>query len=533
MKSLFTNKRLLYISAVIILFISICGVYLYSAVLKSAEEIIESNKSITQTAVSQLTNEAEQTLAPVWYEHLAGKDRITKAEERIVDSLLSEEISGVLNHFNRVEGGLYFFKLDEFLGYSFPTIEPPKPAFGPPPRSYNIIRDQVRATIQQDTVLTQLHKFDPAIFPLTTRPIYLDGELIGAAWARIHIERELATSQTIQSGTFFLTVGLILFGLSIAVYIVWLLKKRIDEIKLGLERMKHNPSYRLKERSGVLGFISHSINDMTDTQQREQKKRKKLERELFQKEKMASLGNLVAGTAHEINTPISIIKTRIQIWERKLEKLRETSASEPFISQDALQMVRAEIDRVSGLIKRLLFFSKPVSDQKSLVDINSVMEEQLIWLEKAFPDSQLDINTLFESGLPKIVGDKESIQQVVINLLKNAVQASEKDCILFIQTHYIPEDEEIEIRIRDFGKGVPASIKHQIFDPFFTTKDNGSGLGLSISGEIVKAHHGRIYFTEPKMSDYPFKPDNGQPAAGSGNKKGTVCVVRLPVKHMS
>src|SRR5699024_6614299 len=134
--------------------------------------------------------------------YLKGREKITRMDERKADSLLSEKVRQILQSFHRLEGGLYFFQLDKFIGYSFPTIEDPKPAFGPPPRSYNIIREQARKTIQQDTLLTELHQFDPAIFPLSTQPIYLNGKLIGAACARIHIERKLSASQNIQSGTF-------------------------------------------------------------------------------------------------------------------------------------------------------------------------------------------------------------------------------------------------------------------------------------------------------------------------------------------
>jgi hypothetical protein len=241
------NHQIILLAAFVILFITIASFYLYKGVLKSADEIIEDNKNMTQTAVKKVRQAAEEDLKPAWEQYLADKDKITKQDERKADSLLSQDVENVLSNFHRIEGGLYFYELDEFIGYSFPTIEDPKPAFGPPPRSYNIIREQARKTIQDDTLLTEVHRFDPAVFPLTTQPIYVDGELIGAAWARIHIERKLSTSQNIQSGTFFLTVGAILLGLFFTVLIVWGLRKRMEEIKEGLSKMKYDSSHRLKE----------------------------------------------------------------------------------------------------------------------------------------------------------------------------------------------------------------------------------------------------------------------------------------------
>lgn len=525
--------KLLIVSALIILFTTITGYYMYQGIVISAEEIISDNKNITRTAAAKLVLEGERSIPPVWNEHLKGINKITKAEERVADSLLSHHVREVLSNFHRVEGGFYFKELDGFIGYSFPTISEPKPAFGPPPRSYNIIREQVRFTILNDTIQTELHQFDPAVFPLTTQPVYMDGEIIGAVWARIHIERKLAASQNFQSGTFFLTVGSILLGLAVAILIVMLLRKRIAEIKEGLQEMKKNPDYRLKEHRGVLGFISREINDMTDTRQKEQENRERLERQLFQKEKMASLGNLVAGTAHEINTPISIIKTRIQIWERKLQQL-QSGENKPLITDKSLHIVHTEIERVSSLIKRLLLFSKPAGKKRVPVDVHTLLQEKITWLKEAFPRKEIIIESQFDSELPPVPADRESIDQVFMNILKNAVEASGETCKILIQTRLI-EKKLAEIRIQDFGEGMSHEIQDKIFEPFFTTKDRGSGLGLSISHEIVKAHHGTIFFETPRRNGRSLNQQNGYITPGivpgADPLFGTICIIRLPIMN--
>lgn len=524
------NHQIILLAAFVILFITIASFYLYRGVLKSEEEIIEDNKNITQTAVQKVILEAEEDLKPVWEEYLENKNKITKQDERAADSLLSRDVKKVLSNFHRLEGGLYFYELDEFIGYSFPTIEDPKPAFGPPPRSYNIIREQARKTIQQDTLLTELHQFDPAIFPLSTQPIYVDGELIGAAWARIHIERKLSTSQNIQSGTFFLTVGAVLLGLFFTVLIVWGLRKRMQEIKIGLSKMKYDPSHRLKEYRGALGVISRAINEMTDAQQKEQEKRKKLEKELFQKEKMATLGNLIAGTAHEINTPISIIKTRVQIWERKLKKMNNGQDHSAVISDKSLQIVHNEIDRVSKLIKRLLLFSKPTIDPHQKIDLNNLLAEKTEWLKDAYPTHDITFQKDFEPELPPMFGNKESIQHVFTNVLKNAVEASPEICQIVISTSYEQKEDILTVKIRDFGSGMPDKIKPKIFDPFFSTKTNGTGLGLSICNEIVKTHKGSIHFEKPDKENAILEIwDDNTDVEQVKYTLGTICVINFPV----
>lgn len=508
----------------------ILSLYLYQGVLKSADEIIEDNKNITETAVKKLTLQANQDLLPVWENYLEGKNKITKQEERLADSLLSKSVESVLSNFYRLEGGFYFYNLDEFIGYSFPTIEEPKPAFGPPPRSYNIIREQARATITRDSLLTHVHRFDPAVFPLSTQPLYVNEELVGAVWARIHIERKLETSQNIQSGTFFLTLGAILFGLFVTVLAVWTLRKRMREIKDGLHRMKHDASYRLKEYNGAFGVISKAINDMTDTRQQEQEKRKMLQAELYQKEKMATLGNLIAGTAHEINTPISIIKTRLQIWERTLQKPELGWSQKSQATEKSLNIIHTEIDRVSALIKRLLLFSKPTNNKKSSLDIHSVLQETIEWIHEAFPGHSIDFSTSFDSEMPHIEADKKAMEHLFTNILKNAVEASPENCQIVLSTTYKAKQQKAEIRIRDFGITMNDDIKHKIFDPFFSTKNNGTGLGLSICNEIIKAHNGSIRFERPSRHSAPLQQwDQNTNMEHESSVAGTVCIITLPI----
>lgn len=526
------HPRLIYTVVALIFFTITIGIFLYSIVLKSAEEIIQDNKNFTQSAASKLILDSNESIEPVWQQYLKGKDRITKADERKADSLLSLSVQGVLNNFHLVEGGFYFDKLDAFIGYGFPTIDAPIPAFGPPPRSYTIIRDQVRQTVHGDSSITKLHRFDPAIFPLTTQPIYLDGEVIGSVWARIHLERKLSPAQSIQSSTFFLTTGGILIILLIIILLFWLRRKRLEEIRKGLSIMKHNPEYRLKEKGGDFGYISRAINDMTETQQLEQKKRKKLEHDLFQKEKMAALGSLVAGTAHEINTPISIIKTRIQIWERKIKNINSNSTQEQIISDESLQIAHKEIDRVSSLIKRLLVFSKPAGNNKQALDLHDLIHKQMNRCKEVFPDKNLSIYFEKNSFSPIIYADKSSIEQVFSNVLKNSVEACYTDPTITIHSIYKTDTNTIEIEIQDNGSGIDPSLKAKIFDPFFTTKHFGSGLGLSICHEIVKAHHGSIRFKDPlETFQNNHQSVQNRNTDSSTMSIGTVCVISFPVMN--
>lgn len=531
---LFNYKHRFLAVALIVLVVTFAtGVYLYNTISRSADDIIESNKSVTLAATNSLTASFETDFQNIWEQHLAGKDGITKGEERVADSLASIHVREVLSRFQKVEGGLYFFKLDSFIGYGYPSLDPPKPAFGPPPRSYEIIRSQVRESIRTNSEITELHRFDPAIFPLTTNPIYFEGEIVGSAWSRVHIERELSRYQTIQSGTFFLTVGIILFALTLAVYTVYVIMRQLQEMKQGLETMKKNPEYRLKKSNGIFGYISNSINEMIDIQQSEQKKNQHLERELYQKEKMASLGNLIAGAAHEINTPISIIKTRIQLWHRKYTNPSQVhgEGDSQFVHK-SLSMIQSEVERVSKLVKKLLYFSKPIG-LKSKLELNQLITKQVQRLSKHQPEKNIEFELKLNNDIPMINADVDAIEQVLTNVIKNAIEASPATGTINICTRLRNKDEA-EIFIKDQGSGLPKKETHRLFDPFYTTKENGSGLGLSISNEIIKAHHGKLYFQVSSISMVSDSilscdPENNFNVLEQDSFSGTVCIIVLPI----
>ncbi len=539
----------------LVVFIAASVGYLHYDNQRGAEEIISTYKSITDAAANTLANEANQQMMHIWDEHLKDKSAITRAEERNADSLLSLKVSEVLDRFDRIEGGIYFYQLDKFIGYGFPDLEEPKPAFGPPPRSYNIIRDQVLNSISEDKNFTELHRFDPAIFPLSTKPLKAGDETIGAVWTRRHIERELTAGHNFTGRTFFLTVGLTLIGFVIALNITWYLKSLLQDLKTSLSKMKNDPSYRLPKRIGITGIINRSINELMDSRQTEENKRKQLQQELYQKEKMATLGNLVAGAAHEINTPISIIKSRLQIWERRFNKLPEDQRTNLVVTDESLQIVHTEIERVSQLVKRLLLMTKPVGKFSEPVDLNALIRYKTDWVKEVYPERSISIQTNLYKKLPLVEVDPNAIDQVLMNVLKNAVESSDDWSKIDIETMR-EESGYAVISIRDYGKGIPRAIETQIFDPFFTTKDDGTGLGLSISYEIIKAHGGSLELRSLGLSDEKdayeggskynlirtvesFKPQYtgnthrntetvSEVDSHTDQTVGTVCIIRLP-----
>lgn len=502
------RTKALIIAAIFAALVIGMSAYFSSSIKQQKENIISINTEVSVKAIEQFSAEVRPVLEQIWREELQGRDAITRKDEREADSVLSTAVKEILKNYEGIEGGIYFFTLDEFIGYAYPSIPSPKPVFGPPPRSYNIIRDQVRSSITENRTIVELHGFDPATFPLVTKPIEIGGENVAALWTRVHIARELAATGNVTRALINMTLIVTLLGFMIALAVSWKLKQNLEELRSGLEEIKHDNSYRLPGKRGLPGYISHYINDLISNLFDEQQKRQELERELNQKEKMATLGNLIAGVAHEINTPISIIKTRIQIWERQTRRQsKSNSVGNQPVSVESMELVRHEIDRVSRLVKRLLVFSRPVSERKHIFDLGDVIRERISISQNQPEFCEIVQIQEIEDAFP-LFGDASAIEQVLINVLNNSQQADATS--IWIRLRKKKPNNMAILEIEDNGNGIPEDSIDKIFDPFYTTKDYGTGLGLSISYEIIRAHDGKMTFRQ------------------SANK-GTVCVIELPV----
>ncbi len=483
--------------------------YLYVTLQESTNEVIASNRIMTEAAVQELARNARPLVDSLWRHSILRRSTWTKTEERRVDSLLSAITASELSPFEGMEGGYFFTDADQFFGYAFPTSPPPKPAFGPPPRSYQIIREQARLSALEGQRIVQLHQFDPATFPLVTEPITVDGRPIGAVWARIHIERLLPTVRL----TSVLIVAAIasLAGFVVVIGIAWGLRKRTEEIRIGLDTLQRDASFRFPERRGVFGVITRSINDMVAARTREQQVRAQLERDLHQQDKMATLGKLISRVAHEVKTPLAVIKTRIQMWQRKLRRHGQPEKGTGVISHDAMALVVREIDRLSDLVKRLLVFSKPIGGTPAITDLHGILDQTIATLLPAARAQHVRIQTAFDAAMPPLLLDDQAMEQVFLNVCTNALDAMPAGGHIQIATSYDRGGGNASVNITDDGTGISSDILPRIFDPFFTTKTHGAGLGLSIAYEITRSHGGKIEFV-------------------SANGKGTVCRIHLPVQ---
>lgn len=213
-----------------------------------------------------------------------------------------------------------------------------------------------------------------------------------------------------------------------------------------------------------------------------------LERSARQAEKLAALGALAAGLAHELNNPIGIISSRIEIMLLDAE-------SEPLpreVTED-LRVLHRHAQRVARIAQGLLSFSRQSSERRGPVDLNHLVEETLLLMEKQVVKEGIAVKRALAPDLPPVWGDDNALQQVMLNLLSNARDALPEGGEIAVETGPSPgQPGAVRLIVSDTGPGIPPDVLPKIFDPFFTTKSEGTGLGLSISYGIVRDHKGTV-----------------------------------------
>jgi PAS domain S-box-containing protein len=213
-----------------------------------------------------------------------------------------------------------------------------------------------------------------------------------------------------------------------------------------------------------------------------------LERAARQAEKLAALGTLSAGLAHELNNPIGIISSRIEVMLMEAE-----SQNLPEEVRQDLNVLHRNAQRVARIAQSLLSFARQSPGERAPVDVNRVVEETLLLVEKQMSKEGIRVSTRLDPALLPLRGDANALQQVVLNLLTNAREAMMDGGEIRIETGVAPgRPGSIRLVVADTGPGMPPDVLPKIFDPFYTTKAEGTGLGLSVSYGIVREHQGTV-----------------------------------------
>lgn len=293
---------------------------------------------------------------------------------------------------------------------------------------------------------------------------------------------------------------------AISLLLLKFVKRPLDNLVDNMSLVEHGKlnvqiQYQGKDE---IGRVIQSFNSMVEKldfakQELEQLHFQQLERA----DRLASIGEMAAGIAHEIKNPLAGISAAITIIKDDIP------LEDP--RNDILQEVLQQVKRLDKTVNDLLFFGKPSPPEFAYININQVLESTCKFASQHRSISNIIQNISLAENLPTVYADSKQIQQIFLNLLLNAFQAMPNGGVLTVETCVITIDskEIVKITFQDTGGGIPVQILEKIFTPFFTTKAQGTGLGLPICYKLVKLH-------------------NGELKVESDDKNGTIFTVELP-----
>jgi len=237
------------------------------------------------------------------------------------------------------------------------------------------------------------------------------------------------------------------------------------------------------------------VRDLTEIQA--------LKEHIRRQDRLAALGELSAGIAHEIRNPLGIIKGAAGLLSK------ESDQNVPRFAE-LTSVILEEVDRLNEVITDFLEFARPRPPQFKSQKINELIRGTLQMLALQIEKKNVHILEELPPGLPLIMADEHQLHQVFLNLILNALQATDAGDTVEIRTRHLSDEKQIEIVFSDTGMGIPVENMKKVFNPFFTTKEEGTGLGLSVVSKIIENHHGKIFLT-------------------SSVEKGARFAIRLPV----
>ena len=390
-----------------------------------------------------------------------------------LDRELSEQAAKALANHEGIEGGYLVQQFKSFLGTAPPAkkaaerttrghVEPSLP-----PLEADLIDIQVDAAIRKKQVLFSVEELPgdrPVTVAIRTAPVVDQGRVIAATWVMTRLVDPLFIDRSFQG--YRLATGLALGGIVLSLLLT-----------AGLAR----------------------------TVRRQAVERDRLQTDLRRSERLAALGKLLAGVAHEVRNPLAGIRSTAQLWQRGFE-----------LDAESLGGLVHEVDRLEEIVSRLLQFSRVDAQDFAPGDLDTVLSEAARLAAGPADLKGVGVELDLEPGLPAIALAPPALLQIFRNLTTNAVQAMSSGGTLRFSSRIDPSNHSVIIRVTDTGPGLsPEAIGH-LFEPFFTTKAEGTGLGLAIAREIALAHRGEL--TAANRNDGPGAVFTlTLPAAPTGN----------------
>lgn len=340
------------------------------------------------------------------------------------------------------------------------------------------------------------------------QPIYnISKEVIGILYVGVLEEKYIRLRRQTMKYFLILMVLAGILSVGLAGYLIGIIVSPIKDLVDASRKVTDGNllSKIEKQYEGEMGQLISTYNSMIDAiEERDRQLKETTEKQIFQSEKLASLGRLASGVAHEINNPLTGILTYGSIL---LDELKETEYHED------LKTIVDETMRCRNIVRELLDFARETRLQVQETSLNLIITESLALLGRTYKFQNIEIEKDLDSNLPSIMADVNQLKSIISNLAVNAADAMPGGGHLFISTRYDESKDRILMEVTDNGTGISEENRERIFDPFFTTKatGEGTGLGLAVSYGIIERHGGQIRV----MSE---------------EGKGTTFIIELPIK---
>ena len=408
------------------------------------------------------------------------------ASSREVFALLSRV---VLENVEGVSGGFYSKAGDALLGHESGGFG--SSSKGDITAEESAILEVARKAAAANQPVDQTLYNGAGVLLMQAVPIRDGHNAVGSAWTTKYLAGVPGSN---RFWAYLITAALgtaALASVLLTLLVIRNLQGGVHKIEGGLEGLEGNLASHIESQNDPeeIQRIIQAINRLGITLQDKIRREKLIEDQLRHTERLAALGRLVAGVAHEVRNPLATIRLRVQMCGRDTDNAHV---------KESCEIALQEIERLNGIVNRLLSFARPVQLHLESADLRKLVEERM----RSFGERALKTGVTLVVSLPgesvPLQVDKGRMIQVFDNVIQNAIEAM-SDCggtlsaILALPLASAANGKSVHIEFRDTGKGMDAAVAGHVFDPFFTTKPAGTGLGLSISHELVRAHGGDIH----------------------------------------
>jgi len=236
--------------------------------------------------------------------------------------------------------------------------------------------------------------------------------------------------------------------------------------------------------------LEETVQQRTAALEAEIAARERMEMAKIQAERLAAVGTMAAKVAHEVRNPLGSITLNLDLIRKELDKLAESSRYPPGEGRVLVDEMRAEVHRIQHVIEDYLHFAHLPKLERRPLKLNALLDEKLAFMHGVIEEANVKLRVEFDSRLATVNADAEQLWQVLLNMIRNALEAMPDGGTLTVSTGQ--NGTQAALRIADTGKGMPEEQVRQVFVPFFSTKAEGTGLGLTLAQQIVTEHGGHI-----------------------------------------